>query len=104
MLRDPRLEALERRFYALKQARTKAGHSSALGLHLSPAEHEAFARLFAYEHPFQASVSLPFAIPVYQTAKASGYIEGYAPEYALAQMAGGYRGLGRGLLDRMNWR
>lgn len=90
---------LEAEFNRLQQAREKAGYGTAEGLALSPEEHEAFARLYTYENPILGLLGLPLMIPAYQAAKAGGYKEGFAPEYAMAQMAGGYRGLGRGLLD-----
>ena len=67
---------------------------------LAPFEHRAFAREFAQESPWQAAVSLPFAIPAYTAAKAAGLTSARSPA-SLDEMFAGYHGLAEGMLDRM---
>lgn len=79
--------------YALR-ARPDAMHDW-----LAPAEHRAFAREFAQEQPLRAAVSLPFAIPAYTAAKATGMIKARSPA-SWDEIFAGYRGLLEGLLRR----
>ena len=66
---------------------------------LAPYEHRAFAREFARERPIAAAASLPFAIPAYSAAKATGMLDARSPA-SLAELLQGYRGLLEGLLRK----
>ena len=63
---------------------------------IAPYEHQAFAREFAQESPFQAAVSLPIAIPAYTAAKAVGLIKSRSPA-SWDEITHAYQGLFQGL-------
>lgn len=65
---------------------------------LAPLEHRAFAREFATESPIKASVSLPFAIPLYTASKALGLQPNARSDASIEEMMQGYKGLVEGVL------
>jgi phage tail tape-measure protein len=64
---------------------------------LAPYEHRAFAREWVKDTKGNAALSLPFAIPAYQAAKALGLGGADATPPSLEQAVEGFRGLGEGL-------
>lgn len=69
---------------------------------LAPLEHRAFAREFATESPVKASVSLPFAIPLYTASKVLGLQPKARSDASIEEMMQGYKGLVEGVLAAIN--
>jgi hypothetical protein len=67
---------------------------------LAPYEHQAFAREWTQDNPLVAAPALSVAIPGYALAKLLG-IQSGRTQPSWAEMAGGYRGIGQGLLSLM---
>lgn len=63
---------------------------------LAPYEHQAFAREWTQDNPLVAAPALAVSIPGYALAKLLGISHGRTKP-SLAEMAGGYRGIGQGL-------
>ena len=87
-------------FNQLRQLRDQYPDASPMQDTLAPYEHQAFAREWTQENPLVAAPSLTFAIPGYALAKLLGIKHGRSRP-SLAEMAGGYRGIGQGLLAYM---
>jgi predicted membrane-bound mannosyltransferase len=73
----------------LMRLRKQPGADQAL---LGPYEHRAFAREWTQESPLAASLSLPFAIPLYTAYKALGRGNTRSPA-SLDEIKQGYLGL-----------
>ena len=71
---------------------------------LAPYEHAAFAREWTMENPAVAVPSLAVSIPGYSLAKLLGYGNERTTPASLAEIAQGYKGMGRGLMALMRGR
>jgi hypothetical protein len=87
-------------FAQLRQLRDQYPDNSPMQAMLAPYEHQAFAREWTQDSPLVAAPALAVSIPGYALAKLLGLQHGRTKS-SLAEMAGGYRGIGQGLASLM---
>ena len=87
-------------FDQLRALRDAYPDDSPMQAQLAPMEHQAFAREWTQDNPLVAAPSLAVSIPGYALAKLLGIQHGRTKS-SLAEMAGGYRGIGQGLWSLM---
>jgi len=87
-------------FADIRKLRDQYPDASPMQDRLAPYEHQAFAREWTQDNPLVAAPSLAVSIPGYALAKLLGIQHGRTKS-SLAEMAGGYRGIGQGLWSLM---
>lgn len=87
-------------FADLRKLRDQYPDASPMQAQLAPYEHQAFAREWTQDNPWVAVPSLAVSIPGYGLMKLLGLQHGRT-KASMAEMAGGYRGIGQGLASLM---
>ncbi len=83
-------------FEQMRRLRDQYPDNSPMQAQLAPYEHQAFAREWTQDNPLVAAPALSVSIPGYALMKLLG-LQGGRTKPSLAEMAGGYRGIGQGL-------